>query len=49
VRAISAQLNRDGVGRGPAAAGVITAGLAGRDYLRYPANAPTPPTPTPGS
>lgn len=29
---------------GPAAAGAATAGLAGRDYLRYPANA-TPPAP----
>ena len=31
--------------RGPAAAGTTTAGLAGRDYLRYPANVPaTAPT-----
>lgn len=36
---------RDGAGSGPAAAGRTTAGLAGRDYLRYPANAPTPPSP----
>jgi hypothetical protein len=27
--------------RGPAAAGETTAGLAGREYLRYPANAAT--------